>query len=315
MKEKILQFLRSEEKPVSGETLSATLGISRVSVWKQIRALQGMGYGIAAGPKGYRLLETPDIPYPWEISGRSGLIHHFKEIGSTMAKARELARNHCPHMSVVVAERQTHGRGRLSRTWQSEAGGLYFTVVLRPDIPPIHSARVNFRSATVLAQTLRRLYRVDARLKWPNDILVGDRKICGMLLELEAEGDRVSFINVGVGVNVNNDPAGAVPTAISIHSLLGSRVSRKQLLSAYLDALESAMDQPLDESVISAWKAHTVTLNRPVQVVTLKETFTGLAVDIDDTGALVLQTPQGAIMKVTYGDCFHTPQTLQDRQD
>ena len=310
MKEKILQLLRSSDLTVSGESLSGSLGISRVSICKHIRTLQSMGYTIDAGPKGYRLMDTPDIPYPWEIPRRSGLIHHFEEIGSTMAKARELARNGCPHMTVVVAERQINGRGRLNRTWQSEAGGLYFTVVLRPDISPILSARVNLRSATVLVKTLRRLYAVDAGLKWPNDILVGDKKLCGMLLELEAEGDSVSFINVGIGINLNNDPARDVPTAVSICSLLGNRVSKTAFLCAFLDALELAMKKPLDESVISAWKAYTVTLNRPVQVVTLKETFTGQAVDIDETGALILQTPQGISMKVTYGDCFHTPKTL-----
>jgi BirA family transcriptional regulator, biotin operon repressor / biotin---[acetyl-CoA-carboxylase] ligase len=306
MKEKILHLLRSETAPVSGETVSSCLGISRVSIWKHIRTLQTMGYDIEAGPKGYRLISTPDIPYPWELPGRSHLIHHFIEIGSTMEKARELARGGAPAMTVVVAERQVKGRGRLDRTWQSEAGGLYFTVVLRPDVSPILSARVNLCAATVLTQSIRRAFGIDARLKWPNDVLVEDQKLCGMLLEMEAEGDRVSFINVGIGINVNNQPEKAVPTATSIFSLLGRPVSRTQLLADFLDSLENALNGPLDESIISQWKANAITLNRPVKIVTTKETLTGRAVDMDDTGALILEKADGTRIKITYGDCFHT---------
>jgi BirA family biotin operon repressor/biotin-[acetyl-CoA-carboxylase] ligase len=305
MKAYILENLRKNESTVSGQALSAQLGISRVSIWKQIQQLQALGYKITSSAKGYRLENSPDVPYPWEFADRESKIIYHAELNSTMDAAKQLARNGCPDFTTVIAGRQTSGRGRLNRQWFSDEGGLYFTVVLRPDLPPVLSFRVSFLASLTLARTLNEMFGVDVRVKWPNDLLVDERKICGMLSELEAEADRVAFINVGIGINVNNHPSGIEPAATSLKAILGRKVSIKDIVARYLDAFERRMQTTAYDHVIEEWKAYTVTLNREVRVVTTRDVFTGVAVDVDDNGALVLKCADGSVQKILYGDCFH----------
>ncbi|HSM75380.1 MAG TPA: biotin--[acetyl-CoA-carboxylase] ligase [Desulfobacterales bacterium] len=305
MKGRILATLRAAETVVSGETLSQTLGVSRVTVWKHIRKLQEAGYPISAGPTGYRLEGDPDALYPWEFPGREKTLHYHPRVDSTMTVARTLARASCPHMTVVVAGCQQRGRGRLQRVWRSAEGGLYFTLVLRLDLPPVLAQRANFAASLVLARTLQELYGVPAQVKWPNDILVAERKLCGMLSEMEVEGDLAAFINIGIGVNVNHDPSGEEPMATSLAALLGRPVSRRELLACFLDRLEQRLQQPELADVIAEWKTQSATLGRRVRIVTTRETAEGLARDVDENGALILEDSAGVLRKIIYGDCFH----------
>jgi len=306
MKSKILGLFRSTQDIISGEILSTALGISRVSVWKHIQKLQECGYEIEATPRGYQLLSSPDTPFPWEFPQREGLIHYFPEVSSTMDIAKEMARKGASHFSVVIAGRQTSGRGRLRRTWYSDDGGLYFTLILRPNIPLQWCFRVNFAASLALCRTVRRLTGLNAAVKWPNDILVDGKKLSGMLSEMEAEAEMVSFVTVGIGINVNNDPTEYEPTACSLRQLLGKPVSRKEILARFLDELQTYLDEAEDnlEKTIAEWKEITCTLGRRVSVMTPLETSTGLALDIDSTGALILELPDGSHKKVLYGDCM-----------
>jgi BirA family biotin operon repressor/biotin-[acetyl-CoA-carboxylase] ligase len=231
MKGQILKILKAEAGIVSGQALSDKLGISRVAIWKHIQKLQALGYDILATTKGYQLDNSPDVPYPWEFPGRESKIFYYPELPSTMDAAKNLARKGCPDFTTVIAGRQISGRGRLQREWLSEKGGLYFTMVLRPDLPPVLSFRVSFLASLTLAGILHEAFGIEARVKWPNDILVDERKVAGMLSELEAEADRVAFINIGIGINVNNDPAPIAPEATSLKRLLGRAVSKKDVLS------------------------------------------------------------------------------------
>lgn len=232
---------------------------------------------------------------------------YHAELASTMDTAKELARKGCPDFTTVIAGRQTSGRGRLDRPWSSEKGGLYFTMVLRPDLPPVLSFRVSFLASLTLAEILNELFAIDVRVKWPNDLLVDEGKICGMLSELEAEADRVRFINIGIGLNVNNNPPRIEPAATSLKAILGRRVSRKEILSRYLDLFEAQMKAAAYDDVIDRWKQFTVTLNRHVRVVTNRDVYAGKAVDVDDTGALILKCSDGSLKTIRYGDCFHQP--------
>jgi len=305
MKGKILKELRFRKEIVSGEYLSSTLKISRVSVWKHIHKLQELGYNILSASNGYQFIDSPDILYSWEFPDREAHIHYFSELSSTMDTAKDLARKNCPDFTVVIAGRQTEGRGRLNRQWLSDDGGLYFTLVLRPEIPVPMSSRVNFLASLTLARVLREMYQIEANVKWPNDILVDDRKLSGMLSELEAEADRVFFINIGMGINVNNDPAGVQPQAISLKKMVGREVSRIRLLSRFLDEFENRLKNADFENVISEWKQYTNTLQRPVRIVTRREVSEGLAVDVDENGALIVKLADGSFKKIIYGDCFH----------
>jgi BirA family transcriptional regulator, biotin operon repressor / biotin---[acetyl-CoA-carboxylase] ligase len=307
MKSKILGMFRSAQDIVSGETLRTALGISRVSVWKHIQKLQECGYEIAASPRGYQLLKSPDTPFSWEFPRREGLIHYFPEVSSTMDIAREMARKGHPHFSIVIAGRQTTGRGRLRRAWYSSDGGLYFTLILRPDIPLQWCFRVNFAASLALCRTIRGLTGLNAAVKWPNDILVDGKKLSGMLSEMEAEAEMVSFVTVGIGINVNNDPTEYEPNACSLRQLLGTPFSRKEILSRFLDEFQANMDGANDnlENALAEWKELTCTLGRRVSVTTPQETSTGLALDIDSTGALILELPDGSHKKVLYGDCMN----------
>jgi BirA family biotin operon repressor/biotin-[acetyl-CoA-carboxylase] ligase len=305
VKGQILNILRSENGVVSGETMSTHLGISRVSVWKHIKKLQEVGYDIEATPKGYLLVNSPDVLYPWEFGNKEHHIRYFDDVDSTMDIARELARKQCPHFTVVIAGRQKKGRGRLKRSWLSSEGGLYFTIVVRPEIPPVMSSRVNFAASMILAQTLRNMYNIHAMVKWPNDVLVDGRKISGILSEMEAEIDRVSFINIGLGINVNNDPTPYEPMATSLKQILGKPIPRIEVIKTFLHRFEDAVNDTNFDNVVAEWKRYTETLNRHVRIVTAHEVSEGLAVDVDDNGALILKLANGSMKKIIYGDCFH----------
>jgi BirA family biotin operon repressor/biotin-[acetyl-CoA-carboxylase] ligase len=306
MKGQLLKILREKKQVVSGEVLSAALGISRVAIWKHVRKLQELGYQIVSTPRGYRLESSPDNLFSWEFPGRESKIHYFPVVTSTMDIARDLARRGCPDFTIIIAGRQEKGRGRLKRNWISSQGGLYVTLVLRPQIPPVLSARVNFAASLALALTLRKRFSIDAKVKWPNDLLVADRKIAGILSEMEAEADRVAFINVGIGLNVNNDLPSGEPPACSLKGLLGKKISRKEVLTEFLAIFENRIHNEALDDVISEWKRYSLTLNRPVRIVTTRETTEGLALDVDENGSLVIELADGSTNKISHGDCFHT---------
>ena len=303
-KDKILKLLTETDDVLSGETISAQLGISRVSVWKHIKGLITSGISISSSAKGYRLISDPDSLAAWEFGARAGRIHYFSEVSSTMDAARALAREGCPENTVVVVQRQTQGRGRMQRTWSSTDGGLYFSIVARPAIPVMIASLVNLAAAVYMADTIRSLHRIEAILKWPNDIYAHQHKLCGILSQMEAEGDQIAYINTGIGLNVNNDPTVAEPKAISLKSLLGRSVPRREILEAFLDRFEKQMAQFDPQAVIARWRADNMTIGRKVRIQTINDTFEGAAVDIDPLGGLVLQLTDGRLKTVVHGDCF-----------
>ena len=305
MKKQILEILRREQGVISGEMLSAQLGISRVSIWKHIKKLQELGYDLESTAKGYRLGAEPDTAYPWELPRFEDRIHYLEQAVSTMDTARDLARGGCPDFTVVIAGRQTGGRGRLKRAWDSQAGGLYFSLVIRPEIPPAWSYRYTFAASLELARTIRGLLDIKVDVKWPNDLLVNEKKISGMLSEMEAEADRVAFISIGLGLNVNNTIDPDVPNADSLCRIAGKPISRKELLGAFLDNYRERISRGSLESVVADWKKYTVTLDRAVTIETPGEIISGTAVDVDAGGGLILRLDSGEVKTVVYGDCFH----------
>jgi len=304
-KEKIYTILKESGKTVSGETISTILGISRVSVWKHIKGMIQSDIPVVSSSRGYRLELDPDSMLPWEFGMWQDKIHHFREISSTMEKATALARQGCPDFTVVVAEEQTMGRGRMERVWLSARGGLYFTVIVRPDIPIALASLVNLAAAVEMADLLRASYNVQAGLKWPNDILVNEAKICGILSQMETEGDSIANLRIGVGLNVNNSPGQKDLNAVSLGTLLGKVQQRREILIAFLDKFAKRLTDFDPEALIADWKSQNTTIGRQVTIATLKQTIKGKALDIDSYGGLILQKADGSHETVLHGDCFH----------
>ncbi|MBI9077154.1 MAG: biotin--[acetyl-CoA-carboxylase] ligase [Desulfatibacillum sp.] len=304
MKAKIIKLLKNANTPLSGEIICQDLGVSRVSVHKHINTLRERGYAITASSAGYTLDKEGDFLFPWEFEGRESLIHYFEETTSTMAVARDLAEKGCPTMTVAVAQRQTRGRGRLDRTWDSRDGGLYFTVVLRPTFPINQVYKVLFTASVCLAGVIRDLTGIEASVKWPNDILVGEKKLTGMLSEMATQDEFIQNVNLGIGVNVNNNPSSVEPNAVSIKELLGREFPRREILSGFLDRLESRLEAS-GEDVIALWKQYTSTLGRPVRIQTTRSVLEGTAVDVNSHGSLMVELADGSLEEIFHGDCFY----------
>jgi BirA family transcriptional regulator, biotin operon repressor / biotin---[acetyl-CoA-carboxylase] ligase len=305
MKARILELLRGPDGCLSGQALGRSLGISRVSIWKHVHALKDEGYVIEASKRGYRLVSSPDLLLPYEFPGLAHRIHYFPEIGSTMDVARQLARQGADEGTVVIAESQSRGRGRLDREWISPRGGIYLTMILRPPIGPTYAPRISLMASLAVASTIRSLYGIEAGLKWPNDVLIAGGKVCGILAEMEADVDRVKFVNVGIGMNANAPVSHFETRATSLKAAVGRDISRKELLSALLLEIERQQSRLLEPELLEQWRRLSETLGKEVSIVTPGQVVAGQAIDIDDTGALLIRTVDGVLTKVVAGDCVH----------
>ncbi len=314
--ELVLAFLaEAGEEVVSGEAISDKLGLTRTAVWKHVEALRGQGYRIDAVPaRGYRLAGVPDRLTPLELRpllnthDLGQVIHWYEELGSTSDRAKELADAGAEHGEVVIAEAQTAGRGRRGRTWVSPPRkNLYFSVVLRPELPPARAAELTLVGSIAICDALRQA-GVDAGIKWPNDLLASGRKIGGILTELAAEPDRVHWVVLGVGVNVNARAADFPPElageATSVLLERGQAAPRALLAAACFTALEGWIDRHAEEGfgvIREAWRERSVTLGREVVVKADGRDVSGTAEDIDDAGALLVRTA-GGVERILSGD-------------
>lgn len=307
----ILSYLKGGSW-VSGEEMANSQGISRAAVWKQIQALRAKGYYIESSTnKGYRLVMEPDLldagalrqALKTKVVGRD--IYYYPKVGSTNDTARKLAWS-CDDGAVVVAETQREGKGRLSRSWHSPPGGLWISVILKPRISLAQAYRINMAASVAVARTLSSLYGIKATIKWPNDILVNDRKICGILMEISAEVDRVDYAIVGIGLNANvtakNFPKDW--NAISLLEELGSKVSRTDLAQRLLEELENAYLSIGSKENYEDWCSLSATLGKRVRIASHDGDLEGLAESLSEDGALMLRLP-GETRRILAGDCIH----------
>jgi BirA family transcriptional regulator, biotin operon repressor / biotin---[acetyl-CoA-carboxylase] ligase len=311
-KEEILRILRGAGDHVSGETLAEKLGISRAAVWKHVHTLIKEGYGVdITQGKGYRLMSVPDRLYPSEV--RFGLqtrllgrkVVHLNSTGSTNTVARQLAERGVEEGTVVVAETQSRGKGRLGRKWITKPGGLWMSTILKPAIDPMHASSITLLAAVSVTKALRGA-GLEAVIKWPNDVLVNGKKICGILTEMSAEADAVNFIVLGIGVNVNNDVP--IETATTMKAELGRDVDRVKFTQSLLETLEGDYLTFKDEGftpILWSWRRYSDTLGRMVEVTYQDEIISGLAQDVDEDGSLLVKTTDGAVRKIVSGDCKH----------
>ena len=304
---KILELLfRADGQTLSGVKIAQAAGISRVAVWKHINALKEEGIPIASQPKGYALAAPEDLLYPFCFrSGVRERIFHYHEVETTMDTAKDLARQGAPHLSCCVAEHQTRGRGRLNRNWVTVGGGLWFTLILKPDLPPPMVYIYNFAASLSLSRVINRLFDLKTTVKWPNDLLLEGKKLTGLLSEMETQADLIKFLVIGIGVNINNDPSNESFEATSLKNVLGKPVSRRLVLTEFLDDFEALTRDTDIPGIMSMWKGQTSTIGTRVRVETQNDTVSGTALDVDDTGTLIVETDTGQIRNIIYGDCFY----------
>jgi BirA family biotin operon repressor/biotin-[acetyl-CoA-carboxylase] ligase len=316
----VLQVLRHATNPISGERLAAQLGLSRAAVWKRVHRLKALGYAIEGSPRrGYRLLGVPDKLLPEEVLQGlttrilTGPIYYFETLDSTNNYAKELAAREAPEGTVVIAETQTGGRGRLGREWDSPPGvGLYVSVVLRPLLPPMELPQITLTTAVAVVRAVRQVTGMAPGIKWPNDLLIHGKKLGGILTEMETESDRIRHVVIGLGLNVNNlkFPPELAGTATSLAQSLGGSFSRVNLLRAWLEEFEDLYERFLNQGfpeILAEWKSHTVTLGRAVTVRQGPREISGQAVDVAADGALVLQMEAGERVRVTSGEIAPEP--------
>jgi BirA family biotin operon repressor/biotin-[acetyl-CoA-carboxylase] ligase len=318
MDDEILQLLRGSPSAfLSGEEISRRLKVSRTAVWKRMKRLRTLGYEIEASTRsGYRLIQSPDLLTPSEIKpilktkwvGKA--IRHFHTLDSTNSKAYQLALNGAEEGEVVISESQEKGRGRLGREWFSPPFlNLYLSVILRPKISPHQASLITLMAAVATADAIQKFSGLFALIKWPNDILLRGRKVAGLLNEIHSEMDRIHFVILGIGINLNTEEkmfseeirAGA--TSLKVE--MGQTISRKVFLQSLLQELEKWYTILMKEGsavILKAWRDRAHIKGRRVKVSSFGETWVGRAIDVDSDGALILETAGGKRKRVVAGD-------------
>lgn len=305
MKEEILRLLRSADGYISGQELCNRFGVSRTAVWKAINQLKEAGYEIEAQQnKGYRLKAAPDLMTEAEIKS---LLHtdwvakevlYFDTIDSTNTKAQELAEKGYPSGTLVVADKQESGKGRRGRSWVSPSGiGIFMTLMIKPDINPNNASMLTLVAALAVAKAITSVTGEEAMIKWPNDIVVNGKKVCGILTEMNAQFDYINHIVVGIGINVHNE---SFPEEISqmASSLMieagGKRFHRAQIIAETMSYFEQYYDTFLQTQDLSAlvreYDELLVNMNKAVRVLDPKEPFDGKAMGITPKGELIVDT-------------------------
>lgn len=303
---------------ISGQSISNGLGISRTAIWKHIKNLREMGYSIEASPsKGYRLADIAtahfnEIEVSYNLStefvGRK--IYFYHEIDSTNIKAFELGRSATPEGTVIIADTQAKGKGRIGRRWESPAGvNLYTSIILRPDIPPQSAHNLTFVSAVAVAEAISLYSPIRPVVKWPNDILLDSKKVAGILMEMDSEIDRVHFVVAGIGVNLNMTeamlPDFLRPIATSVCEKKGGAVNRAEFAGCLYASIEKWYKIYLNQGftpVLEEWKRYFGSEGKRVRVVSFTNTFEGICMGVDSDGALLVKNSKGVVERVISGD-------------
>lgn len=318
IKEKILsQLINAKGEPVSGQKLADELNISRTMIWKHLKSIEEDGYIIEAiKKKGYVLKSIPDIVTPEQIIpnlntkqlGRT--IDYYTTCDSTQIIAADKAREGAPHGTVVIAEEQTDGRGRLDRSWNSTANkGIWMSVIIRPAISPQFAAQFTLVSAVAITQAIQEVTNLTPEIKWPNDILINGKKVTGILTELQADMDIVHSIIIGIGVNVNQELSAfeesIQKTATSLKIENGEEIDRSLLAAKILYYLEKYGDLYVENGfkpIKILWESHNCTIGKRIRATTLRETLEGVALGITNDGVLEIKLDSGEIRGVYSAD-------------
>ncbi|WHY74975.1 biotin--[acetyl-CoA-carboxylase] ligase [Fictibacillus enclensis] len=318
MRQHLLQMLMNNEgEYVSGQQISDKLNCSRTAIWKHIEELRKEGYVIEAVPrKGYRIQSAPDRVTAAEINARLKTevlgkdIMYEESVKSTQEIAQRLSQSGAYEGTLVVADEQTGGRGRLGRQWQSPKGtGVWMSLILRPDIPLQKAPQLTLLAAVGITKAISKVTGLRPEIKWPNDILVNGKKVVGILTELQAESDRVHAVIIGPGINVNvgsddfNDELKDIATSLKIES--GKEIKRAELISVILKEMEELYHDYLNNGfalVKLMWESYANSIGRRIRVRTLNQQIEGIAKGITDDGILLLEDDEGNIHPIYSAD-------------
>lgn len=319
MKERILQELKNNEgKYISGEDISGILQVSRTAVWKYINQLKDMGYVIESQTKmGYKLLESPDSLMPQEMNGYINTeaigrnLKFFEQVDSTNLYAKRIAEGGFIDGTVIMADEQLNGRGRLGRTWISPKGkGIWMTIMLKPKISPADASKVTLLAACTVCKAIEEISGLYTEIKWPNDIVLNGKKLCGILTEMSAEIDEINYLIIGIGVNVNNEledfpeELQAIATSIKIEKC-GVTI-RKELAASIINNFERYYKGFIKtgsiKDYLSEYKERSAVLGKEVRVTSSTIEIQGTVVDISEDGQLKLELYDGSIKEIISGE-------------
>jgi BirA family transcriptional regulator, biotin operon repressor / biotin---[acetyl-CoA-carboxylase] ligase len=312
----ILSLLKDADAFISGQEIGFRLGISRAAVWKRILALRNRGYVIEAVPsKGYCLKSAPDLAEDYLLMQiKSDLwknIIVLDSVESTNNLAMSLVtKGEIAPWALLVADHQTRGKGRLGRIWESPAGtNIYMSLIIRPELEPRDTTMLTVLAAVAGAAALQRSCSISVSIKWPNDLVISNKKLGGILTEVRADPDRVALAVIGIGINVNIDKRGLpeiirdIATSVSIET--GKNHSRNEIIIQLLREFElwySILKKEGKEPLLGAWRRNSSTLGRKVNVVMQDVSWSGVAEDIDHNGMLILKLRSGERKTISSGD-------------
>ena len=317
---KIVTLLKSHKSEyLSGQDISEPLMLSRAAVWKHIKKLQSLGYMIDSWPKlGYRLTKTTELLLPWEVS--DGLetnlfgkkIYYFDTINSTQNFATELASKPQENGTVVIAEKQTQGRGRLSRKWTSPSGGIWLSVILHPEFEISAATLFPMVSSLALAIAIEKVLKIKPKLKWPNDLIIDDKKVAGILVDVSVESGKIDYLILGVGINFKIDVKEIEKTIKNTGNYYGvatlvtknNKINPAQLVQVFLVELErlyNLLSKGHSKYIIKEWTKRSSTIGKMISVTSSTIPIHGKAAKIDKDGALVISN-KGKSHRVLVGD-------------
>ncbi len=317
MKYKILEELKKQkESYVSGQKLSVILNVSRTAIWKHIVELRNEGYSIAAvSRKGYKLNNSNDILNMYELSGIQN-IRYYESVSSTNDIAKQLAVSGSSEWTVVVADNQTAGKGRLGRKWiTTPKKGIWMSILLKPCIPPWEIQLMTLAASCAVALALKDTVNVDAGIKWPNDVLIEGKKVCGILLEMNSEADRINHIVAGIGINFSHEmhdfPKELANTATSVKISLNNNgrdiegIKRYDIIKAVIKRMKELYEQIQignAQPVLDGWRKYNVTLGKNVKVIYHNKEYTGIATELTNEGNLTVLCEDGIKRTISSGE-------------
>ena len=320
---KVLKFLQTHNTEyLSGQDLSDVLRISRVAIWKHIKKIQELGYVVESKQKlGYKLISNSNLLLPWEIT--NGLktktigqqAYYFDSLESTQNQALKMADNHTNNGSVIIAEKQTGGKGRSGRKWVSPKGGIWLSLILYPKFDISITTLFPIASSLALSKSIEQVFKISPELKWPNDLTIKSKKIAGMLVDVSLESNKIEKLVLGVGINFDVDVKNIekklknTPNFYGVASLGDYKKDVKapyfvQVFFIELEKIYESLNKRDIKKIILEWTKRSSTIGKEVEIDTVNGKVRGKAVKIDDDGALVVNS-NNKIIKIIAGDVIH----------